>query len=104
MLPEALFRYILPFFSFNNAPAGRRHPNPLLRIYNLNNLYMQVFVNSKAVQTDAGNLSELINQLGLPAVGVAAAVSNKMVPRAEWAECALTEGAQVTVIKAACGG
>jgi len=67
-------------------------------------MYMQVFVNNKAVQTEAVCLSGLIRELGLPAAGVAAAVSNKLVPRAEWEKFALTEGAQVTVVKAACGG
>ncbi len=65
---------------------------------------MQVFVNNKEVATEATNLSELISQLGLPAQGVAAAVDNKMVPRTEWDSFALSEGAKVTVIKAACGG
>lgn len=38
---------------------------------------MQVFVNNKEVQTQATHLSQLIEQLGLPAQGVAAAVDNK---------------------------
>lgn len=65
---------------------------------------MQVFVNNKAVQTEATSLSGLIGQLGLPASGVAVAVSNKLVPRTGWEKFALAEGAQVTVVKAACGG
>lgn len=65
---------------------------------------MQVFVNNKEVQTQATHLSQLIEQLGLPAQGVAAAVDNKMIPRTQWGDYALAEGAHVTVIKAACGG
>lgn len=65
---------------------------------------MQVFVNNKEIQTEAHTLSGLIEQLGMPALGVAAAIDNRMVPRAEWAGRELTEGAHVTVIKAACGG
>lgn len=65
---------------------------------------MQVFVNNKAVEAAGSSLAALIAQLGLPAVGVAAAVDNKMVPRSEWEKQALTEGAHVTIIKAACGG
>ena len=57
---------------------------------------MQVFVNNKEVDTQATTLSTLIEQLGMPAQGVAAAVDNKMVPRTQWAK--------VTIIKAACGG
>lgn len=65
---------------------------------------MQVFVNNKPVETEATTLAALIEQLGLPALGVAAAIDNRMVPRTEWAGRELTEGAHVTVIKAACGG
>lgn len=65
---------------------------------------MQVFVNNKEVDTQATTLSTLIEQLGMPAQGVAAAVDNKMVPRTKWADFPLTAGAKVTIIKAACGG
>ena len=65
---------------------------------------MQVFVNNKEVDTQATTLSTLIEQLGMPAQGVAAAVDNKMVPRTQWADFSLTAGAKVTIIKAACGG
>lgn len=65
---------------------------------------MQVFVNNKEVDTQATTLSTLIEQLGMPAQGVAAAVDNKMVPRTQWAGFPLTAGAKVTIIKAACGG
>ena len=65
---------------------------------------MQVFVNNKEVDTQATTLSTLIEQLGMPAQGVAAAVDNKMVPRTQWADIPLTAGAKVTIIKAACGG
>ena len=44
---------------------------------------MQVFVNNKEVDTQATTLSTLIEQLGMPAQGVAAAVDNKMVPRTQ---------------------
>ena len=65
---------------------------------------MQVFVNNKEVDTQATTLSTLIEQLGMPAQGVAAAVDNEMVPRTQWADFPLAAGAKVTIIKAACGG
>lgn len=65
---------------------------------------MQVFVNNKEVDTQATTLSTLIEQLGMPAQGVAAAVDNKMVPCTQWADFPLAAGAKVTIIKAACGG
>lgn len=65
---------------------------------------MQVFVNQKEVQTIAENLSSLLSQLNLPQVGIAAAVNNKMIPRTDWDTCVLHNGAQITIIKAVCGG
>ena len=41
---------------------------------------------------------------GLPKQGVAIALHNRMVPRAEWENTALNEGDSLVIIKAACGG
>lgn len=65
---------------------------------------MKIQINNKEVETEAKNLSELAQEMALPATGVAVAVNNKMVPRAQWADTALTEGIAVVIIKAACGG
>ncbi|MBD9295256.1 MAG: sulfur carrier protein ThiS [Bacteroidales bacterium] len=65
---------------------------------------MNVTVNNKPVETDASTLKELALQLGLPEKGVAVAVSNKMVPRSEWENFAITEGVSIIVIRASCGG
>lgn len=65
---------------------------------------MNVIVNNKPVETGASTLKELAVQLELPEKGVAVAVSNKMVPRSEWENFAITEGASIIVIRASCGG
>lgn len=65
---------------------------------------MKLKINNQSVETAARTLSELSVELSLPQAGVAMAVDNRMVPRAEWAECALCEGMQVVIIKAAYGG
>ena len=65
---------------------------------------MNVTVNNKPVETGASTLKELALQLELPAKGVAVAVSNKMVPRSEWDNFAITEGVSIIVIRASCGG
>lgn len=67
-------------------------------------IIMKVLLNNKELQTEAQNIVELVEQLGLPLQGVAVAVAGKIVKRTEWAATDLTEGCQVTVIKAACGG
>ena len=65
---------------------------------------MKIQINNKEVETKALTLSELAQEMALPEKGVAVAVNNKMVPRAQWADTALTEGIPVVIIKAACGG
>lgn len=65
---------------------------------------MNVIVNNKPVETGASTLKELAVQLELPEKGVAVAVSNKMVPRSEWENFAITEGVSIIVIRASCGG
>ncbi len=65
---------------------------------------MNVTVNNKPVETGASTLKELALQLELPEKGIAVAVSNKMVPRSEWENFAITEGVSIIVIRASCGG
>lgn len=64
----------------------------------------KVIVNNKEVETKADTLLELTRELALPAQGVALAVNNRMIPRTEWEKQSLNEGAQIVIIKAACGG
>lgn len=68
------------------------------------NRKMKVLVNNKEVLTGTTTLLQLIEELALPTKGVAAAIDNRMVPRQEWSTCTLHEGAEIVIIKAACGG
>lgn len=65
---------------------------------------MKILVNNKVMETGAGSVAELAEELGLPENGVAVAVGGAMVRRADWGESVLSEGDSVIVIKAACGG
>lgn len=65
---------------------------------------MKIKLNNQEVETQATTLAALVQELRLPAEGIAAAVDNVMVPRVQWAEKTLTEGCAVIIIKAACGG
>lgn len=65
---------------------------------------MKVFINSQEVNVEAKFLSQVIEELALPAYGIAIAVNNRLVPRTEWEEYALNEGMQLVIIKAVCGG
>lgn len=68
------------------------------------NKNMKVLVNSKEVETQATVLSDLATELQFPEKGVAVGVNNVVVPRAKWAEKALSDGDKIVMIKATCGG
>ena len=65
---------------------------------------MKVNINNKQTETQALNVKQLAEELNLPAKGVAIAISNTMVSRDEWEQTAITEGADIVIIKAFCGG
>lgn len=65
---------------------------------------MTLTVNNQMMETTSQTLSALAMELQLPAQGVAMAVNNSLVPKAEWENCILKEGMQIIIIKAACGG
>lgn len=65
---------------------------------------MKVNINSKTTETQFANLKQLAEELRLDAKGVAVAVNNKIVPRANWEDTLLVEGADIVIVKAFCGG
>lgn len=65
---------------------------------------MKVSVNNKERETSSVTLAQLVEELALPRQGVAVAVGNRMVPRDGWDNYALSEGLDIVIIKAACGG
>lgn len=66
---------------------------------------MKVQVNSKEVEIALNStLTQLTALLELPSQGIAIAVNNKMIPRANWEEFSLQENDNLVIIKAACGG
>lgn len=65
---------------------------------------MKVNINNKETETQALNVKQLAEELNLPAKGVAIAISNSMVPRDDWEQTSIAEGADIVIIKAFCGG
>lgn len=65
---------------------------------------MNIRINDKETEVGAKSLLELATELSLPEKGVAVAVNNKMVPRAQWGDTRLNNGDNVVIIKAVCGG
>ncbi len=66
---------------------------------------MIVTVNGERRQLSPGaTVASLVEQLSAPARGVAVAVDGEVVPRTDWADTALPEGAHVEVVAAIQGG
>ncbi|HIY89127.1 MAG TPA: sulfur carrier protein ThiS [Candidatus Bacteroides pullicola] len=65
---------------------------------------MKITINNKEMDTASPTLLRLAEELTLPASGVAMALNNRMIPRADWGDTPLEEGASIVIIKAACGG
>ena len=65
---------------------------------------MKLKVNDQEVESGATTLSLFSLEQNLPATGIAVAVNNRMVPRAEWNSYTLNEGDRILIIKAVCGG
>ncbi len=67
---------------------------------------MKVHINKKEVEIPAGitTLAQLLEKENLAGPGRAAAIDNKLAPRPQWSEINLTEGMNITVIRAVCGG
>ena len=65
---------------------------------------MKITINNKEMDTASPTLLRLAEELTLPASGVAMALNNRMIPRADWGDTPLEEGASIVIIKATCGG
>ena len=65
---------------------------------------MKLRVNSQEVETEVQTLQEFSQELELASNGIAIAVNNRMIPRAEWESFTLSENDFIIIIKAVCGG
>jgi sulfur carrier protein len=66
---------------------------------------MNVLVNGKPTELEAGaTVAAVLESLELPDRGVAVAVDAEVVPRGQWPEHELNEGARVEVLRAIQGG
>ncbi len=67
---------------------------------------MKLFVNQKEFITDSDSLTVtgLLDEIQSITAGVAVAVNNKVVRKRDWESTVLSEGDNITVITAVCGG
>ncbi|MBP3331415.1 MAG: sulfur carrier protein ThiS [Tidjanibacter sp.] len=65
---------------------------------------MKLRINNKEVESSAANLAQLSREIDLPEKGIAVAVDNRIITRAEWESYVLHDGMEILIIKAVCGG
>ncbi len=67
---------------------------------------MRLYVNDKPFDAPCGDLTvaDLVRLQQLPPVGLAVAVNNKVIRKADWPSTCLSADDHVTVITAVCGG
>jgi len=66
---------------------------------------MRLLLNGAELQLpDGSSVADALAAIGAPVAGVAVAVDDHVVPRAEWSGCRLRDGATVEVLTAVQGG
>ncbi len=66
---------------------------------------MKVIINGQPHEIGNGvSMSELLAHLNTGIKGVAVAVQGRIVPRSEWETYIVSEGEDITLIRATCGG
>lgn len=66
---------------------------------------MKAKVNNNVVELAEGTtVGDIAVKENLPAAGVAIAINNDIVPRDMWADYAVSEGDDIIIVKAFCGG
>ncbi|MFR9602748.1 MAG: sulfur carrier protein ThiS [Rikenellaceae bacterium] len=65
---------------------------------------MNIVVNNQTHTIKSQTLVGLIEELSIETLGVAIALNNKVVPRAEWSEVSLADGDKIVIVSAVFGG
>lgn len=65
---------------------------------------MKLTVNNEEVEIRSTRLLELLTELNIPTTGIAVAVSQKIVKREAWHAFELSDGMDIIIITAVCGG
>ncbi|MFH8142509.1 MAG: sulfur carrier protein ThiS [Muribaculaceae bacterium] len=66
---------------------------------------MKISINKEEMTVSGPvTLAQLLTQRGVTGPGIAVAIDGKVVRRADWAATPLSDGMEITVISAVCGG
>ncbi len=65
---------------------------------------MNIIVNNQSHNIKSQSLTEMIEELSIETKGVAIALNNKVIPRAQWSETSLSDADNVVIVSAVFGG
>ena len=66
---------------------------------------MKIYINQKEIEVqDSISVKELLDMQQIAIEGTAIAIDNKLVPKNEWNDRILTDGNNITIIRATFGG
>lgn len=66
---------------------------------------MKISINKEEMTVSGPvTLAQLLTERGVTCPGIAVAIDGKVVRRADWAATPLSDGMEITVISAVCGG
>ena len=66
---------------------------------------MKITINNKQTEYPEGTtLRNVADSCQLPEKGVAVAVNNEMIPRSGWESHVVSDGDEIVILKAFCGG
>lgn len=67
---------------------------------------MNIIVNGNILEcaSEKVTISLVVEQLQLSTIGIAIAVDSSVIPKSQWGEYTLGEGAKITIIRATQGG
>jgi sulfur carrier protein len=89
----------------SESPSHTVHIGFFNGIVNLFSGIMQLFINSEPKQFSGKNISQLIHDLKMPSTnGIALAVNDKVISKAEWNNFLLNDNDKILIIQAAQGG
>lgn len=65
---------------------------------------MRIYINDVATEGEFDNLAEAVRSVSTAPSGIAAALNDRVVPRREWEQTPLVDGARIEIVTAVQGG
>ncbi len=68
------------------------------------NMAIKIILNNQPHTVESLSLTELISELKIETKGVALAINNRVIPRANWNSTAIADGDSIVIVSAVFGG